>query len=443
MMFSRKAIYALVLPLMVEQLLGVTIGMADTVMVSSCGEAAVSGVSLVDSINILLIQIFAAMATGGAIVSAQYLGRQNREKANLSAKQLFFIVAVLSCFIMLLCLALNNPLLHLIFGSAEESVMANCETYFFWSALSYPFIGLYNAGAALFRSMNNSKVSMLTSLGMNTINVSGNALLIFGFQMGVAGAAIATLVSRVVGAAVMLLLLLRPHNVIYIDTFRRFRPDWRMVRTILAIGIPSGLENGMFQIGKILVQGLVASLGTIAIASNAVAGSVAGIPQIPGAAIGLGLITIVGRCVGANEYEQARKYIIRLTGLAYVAMAVLSAGLILAARPVIQCYGLLGETSDLAFELLVANCLASIVLWPASFVLPNGLRAANDVKFTMTVSVLSMWIFRIGFSYLLVYGFQMGVLGVWVAMFIDWGVRIIAFVARFLSGKWTAKKLAD
>ena len=439
MMFSRKAVYALVLPLMVEQLLGVTIGMADTVMVSSCGEAAVSGVSLVDSINILLIQIFAAMATGGAIVSAQYLGRQNREKANLSAKQLFFIVAVLSCFIMLLCLALNNPLLHLIFGSAEESVMANCETYFFWSALSYPFIGLYNAGAALFRSMNNSKVSMLTSLGMNTINVSGNALLIFGFQMGVAGAAIATLVSRVVGAAVMLLLLLRPHNVIYIDTFRRFRPDWRMVRTILAIG----MENGMFQIGKILVQGLVASLGTIAIASNAVAGSVAGIPQIPGAAIGLGLITIVGRCVGANEYEQARKYIIRLTGLAYVAMAVLSAGLILAARPVIQCYGLLGETSDLAFELLVANCLASIVLWPASFVLPNGLRAANDVKFTMTVSVLSMWIFRIGFSYLLVYGFQMGVLGVWVAMFIDWGVRIIAFVARFLSGKWTAKKLAD
>ena len=182
MMFSRKAVYALVLPLMVEQLLGVTIGMADTVMVSSCGEAAVSGVSLVDSINILLIQIFAAMATGGAIVSAQYLGRQNREKANLSAKQLFFIVAVLSCFIMLLCLALNNPLLHLIFGSAEESVMANCETYFFWSALSYPFIGLYNAGAALFRSMNNSKVSMLTSLGMNTINVSGNALLIFGFQ---------------------------------------------------------------------------------------------------------------------------------------------------------------------------------------------------------------------------------------------------------------------
>ena len=266
--FTRKDIMRLILPLIVEQLLAVTIGMVDSVMVASCGEAAVSSVSLVDSINILLIQIFAALATGGAIVSSQYLGRQDTDSANKSAKQLLVVVAFFALCIGVICLFLNRHLLGWLFGDTEQAVMDNCVTYFFWSAISYPFIGVYNAGAALFRSMNNSRISMVTSLIMNVTNLIGNALLIYGFHMGVAGAAISTCFSRILGSVIVVCLLRRRNNVIYIDTFRGFRLNFQVIKNILFIGIPSGLENGVFQIGKILVQGLVASLGTAAIAAH-------------------------------------------------------------------------------------------------------------------------------------------------------------------------------
>ena len=262
MMFSNRSLKRLIWPLVVEQLLAVTIGMTDTVMVASCGEAAVSGVSLVDSINILLINVFSALATGGAIVASQYLGRDDLENANLAARQLLLSVGFLSALLAALALVGNVSILNLIFGSAEADVMQNSYTYFFWSALSYPFLGIYNGGAALFRAMGNSKVSMRTSIIMNILNVCGNALLIFVFQLGVAGAAISTLVSRALGAVVMVWLLhSKPHqsDKIHLTSLNIFRPDWSMIKKILNIGIPNGLENGMFQIGKILVQGLIAT----------------------------------------------------------------------------------------------------------------------------------------------------------------------------------------
>ncbi len=442
-MFTKKDLWKLIAPLIVEQFLAVAIGMADTIMVTSCGEEALSAVSNVDAINILLINIFSALATGGAIVASQFIGREDDGSACVAAKQLLMVTTIISVVIMGGCLLGGDGLLGLIYGGAEPLIMENSRVYFFWSALSYPFIAIYNAGAALFRAMGNSRVSMMTAILMNVLNISGNALLIFGFQMGVAGAAISSLVSRMAGAVLIILLLrFRPHRIHFDRIFRLdFQP--KMVRNILAIGVPSGLENGMFQVGKILVQSLVVSLGTASIAANAVGNSVAALPQIPGAAIGLAMITVVGQCVGAGRLEEAKAYTFKLTGLAYAAMIPLCIVEICTAAPVVSLFDLSGEGAALAVQLLTYHGVTCSLLWPASFVMPNGLRAANDVRFTMTVSMLSMWIFRIGFSYLLVNWLELGILGVWIAMTVDWLVRVVVFLFRLFSGRWKRHAMAS
>ena len=440
-MFTKNDIRKLIVPLIIEQFLAVAIGMADTVMVASCGEAAVSGISLVDTINILLINLFSALATGGAIVASQYLGREDHENANQAAKQLIFITFLFAFFLMVVALVFKKPILHLIFGSTEKTVMENCYIYFFWSAISYPFLGLYNAGAALFRSMGNSKVSMVISTIMNLVNIVGNAILIFAFNMGVAGAAIATLFSRILGAVVILGLLKYQDHVIHIDSYLKIKLKASMIKSILKVGVPNGLENSMFQLGKILVQGFVASCGTVAIAANAVANSVAAFAIIPGSAIGLGLITIVGQCIGANRPDEARKYTKQLLKLSYICMFITNVIIFVLLKPIVLVYNLSADTSSLAMTLIAYHCVTSALMWPAAFVLPQGLRAANDVKFTMISSIFSMWTFRIGFCYVIGYLMNIGVLGVWIAMTIDWGFRIIMFVARFKGDKWLNKKL--
>lgn len=440
-MFSRKQLTRLIIPLVIEQVLAVTIGMADTMMVASVGEAAVSGISLVDSINILLINVFSALATGGAVVASQYLGRREENNARIAAKQLVYATLALSAGIMILSLVTRNGLLRLIFGQISDDVMQNAQIYFLLSALSYPFLAVYNSGAALFRSMGNSKISMYTSALMNLVNVVGNAILIFGAHMGVAGAATATLVSRILGAVIMMLLLRNRELPIYIE--RMFHPEIHMgmIKNILRIGVPNGLENGMFQVGKILVQGLIATFGTAAIAANAVANNLACMAIIPGSAIGLAMITVVGQCVGANDFEQAKRYTVRLTGLTYLCMAALNLLILISSTFLIGIYQLSPETSRMAIELIVFHCFACAVIWPAAFTIPNGLRAANDVRFTMLTSIFSMWIFRIGFSYILGQWLNMGVLGVWVAMSIDWVFRAILFVVRLYRGKWMYRQI--
>ncbi|MBS6179493.1 MATE family efflux transporter [[Clostridium] innocuum] len=440
-MFTNANLKRLILPLVVEQILAVTIGMSDTIMVSSVGEAAVSGLSLVDTINILLINIFAALATGGAVVCSQYLGGQDRARACVSAKQLVLSTGILAVIIMAVVLIGCTTILQLVFTDVEPAVMWNAEVYFKISAWSYPFIALYNSGAALFRSMGNSKISMVTSLFMNAFNIVGNAVLIYGFHMGVAGAALSSLVSRILGFLFMLYLLRSPDNLIYIDTYRKLEFHPAMIRRILTIGIPNGLENGMFQIGKILVQGLIAGFGTVAIAANAVANNIAQMEIIPAAAIGLAMITVVGQCVGARDYEQARLYIKKLMKISYISMIALNLIILCLVPFILNIYNLSAQTYDTAMELLLYHGIFAMVLWPASFTFPNALRAAGDVRFTMCISIVSMWLCRICLSWLLGAVLGLGVLGVWLAMFTDWLFRILWFYWRYRSGSWMQKRI--
>ena len=444
--FSNQALVRLLIPLAIEQLLLMTVGMADTMMVTSAGEAVVSGVSLVDNINNLIINIFSALSTGGAVVVAQYLGRQEAGNARSAAKQLLYVALLASLTLMGLALLLRGHILRLLFGDISREVMDSALVYFLLTAAAYPFIAVYNAGAALFRAMGNSKVSMFNSLVVNVINVAVNAVMIYGFGMGAAGAGLGTLVSRVAAAGIIAGMITRPTLPVNVEDPLHPKLQWRMVKSILGVGVPAGVENGMFQVGKLLVLKLVTSFDIgvdlavrgSAVAANAISNSIAGFINVPGQAVGLGMVTVVGQCMGARDHGQAVGYAGKLLKVSYLAMGISCVGLFLAAPALVPLFNLTPATAAIAVQVLRWNAVFATVFWPMSFTLPNALRAAGDAKFTMMVSMLSMWICRIGMSYLLgsSWGMGMGLLGVWLAMFFDWIVRAALFLGRFLRGKW-------
>ena len=436
-LFTQKDLLRLTGPLLIEQLLAVTVGMADTMMVSRCGEAAISGVSLVDMINQLIIVLFAALATGGAVVVSQFLGAQEQKSADNSAGQLILLSGVLGVVVGALCFVFARPLIRMCYGSIAPDVLEASVLYLKIIALSYPFLALYNGGAALFRSMGNSKISMQVSVLMNIINIVGNAVCIFGLKMGVDGVAWPSVVSRVVAAFLILRKCYQKGHALNVPKTTRL--DGHMAKRILGIGIPSAFENSLFQAGRILVVSMISTFGTVQIAANAVANNLDGMGCIPGQAIGLAMITVVGRCVGACDSEQAVYYTRKLTLWAYITMGIFNGAILLFLPQLISIYALSGETMALAELLVRIHAGCAIFLWPVSFVLPNALRAANDVKFTMIVSVLSMAVWRLGFSYLLCVQLGWGAVGVWIAMVIDWVCRVICFIARFHSGAWKTK----
>jgi len=436
-LFTRQALVALLLPLIAEQALSVTIGLADTLMVSSVGEAAVSGVSLVDSFNTLMIQVMSALATGGAVVTSQYIGHREPKNAKAAAAQILFVLASFSLVVAAVVAVGRHAILRGIFGSIDADVMRYAETYFLLSALSYPFIGLYNAGAALFRAQGNSKISMLSSLVMNVVNIGGNAVLIYGFRMGVMGAALASLVSRAIACFAVLYLLQKPDCPLRVDGLRALTPKARLIRQILRVGIPAGIENGMFQIGKLSVSSLTSTLGTAAIAANAVANTTTTFLNIPANAVGMAALTVVGQCLGAGEKEQAVYYSRRLLLTAYCGAWVMNlSAFLFANRFAISLFNLSPEAQTMALQVMVWFNFVSLFFWPSSFTLPNILRAAGDARFTMAVSILSMWVFRVGFCYVMVLGFHGRLLSIWMGMFLDWVFRSLCFFVRFARGRW-------
>ena len=435
-MFTNRSLASLIVPLLIEQVLAVMIGMVDTVMVSSLGEAAVSSISLVDGVNVLLIQVFSALAAGGAVVAAQYVGSRDRKNACESANQLYRISFIAAILIAVPSLLFNRPILTGVFGKLDEDVLRGAMTYYTLSALSYPFLALYNSGAALFRSMGNSRVSMYAAAVMNVVNVAGNAFLIYVMKWGVAGAGISTLVSRALGAVFLTRLLSDKKNAIYIEKLWKPNFDRGLIGRILGIGVPNGLENGMFQIGKLLVMSLIAGLGTSAIAANAIGNSMSGLAVLPGSAIGLGMVTVVGQCMGAGKPDEAAGNVKKLMLAAHAMMLFTCAILFFFPRQLVGLYNLSPEASTMAVQIIRFYGVCAFIIWPCSFTLPSALRGAGDARFTMIVSMISMWTFRIGFSYLLALRFNMGLMGVWIAMVIDWVARSTAFIWRFLRGKW-------
>ena len=434
-LFSNKDLRKLIIPLVFEQALAITVGMADTIMIASVGEAAISGVSLVDMINNLIFYVLSAFATGGAVVTSQHIGAKRFKEACRSAKQLMYTVSAISLAIAVFVIVAREPLLRLLFGNIEADVMENALTYLWISALSFLFLAIYNACAALFRSMGNSQTTFNVSILINLINVVGNALCIFVFHMGVAGVAIPSLVSRAVGAMILYFLLKNPQYPVHFEK-EPFAIDWKVIHKIMYIGIPSGIENGIFQMGRVLVVSIISNFGTVQIAANGVANNIDAVGCIIGQAMNLTMITVIGQCVGANDEKQIRYYTKKLLAITYVSMAIWNAVLLWNLHPILAIYGLSAETTRLSYILIMIHNGCAVFMWPAAFVFPNMLRACNDVKYTMVVSILSMIIFRIGFSFILGIHMGMGAIGVWIAMVIDWIFRILFFVIRYQKGTW-------
>ena len=436
-LFSNRKLIRLIVPLVIEQGLTILVGMADGVMVSSVGEAAISGVSLVDMINAVILVLFAALATGGAVVTSQYLGARNMEKARKSTGQLVIMATGLGILTMVPCFIFAEPLLKLCFGAIAPDVKAAGLAYLRVTALSFPFIALYNAGAAIFRSVGNSKVSMQVSMLMNVINVVGNAFCIFVLKWGVYGVAIPTLVSRGAAGIAMMVMVSKPNQELQLTREGLRGIDGPMMGSILRIGVPSACENCFFSLGRLIVASMITLFGTSQVSANAVAGNIDRIGIIMGQAMGLAMVTVVGQCIGARDTDQATYYIKKMLRWTYIVQGISNVLILVFLRQLVGFYSTLsGETTELAMRLSAMHASLAIIFWPVSFVLPNALRASNDVKFTMWVGVGSMLAFRIIGSWVLCVQLQMGATGVWIAMILDWVCRTGFFVARTVSDKW-------
>lgn len=436
-------ICSLLIPVVLEQLLNSIMGTADTMMVSNVGSAAISAVSLVDSINVLVIQAFSALAAGGAIICAQYIGQRNKEKANESARQVLFIITAISVAVSLICLVFQKPLLRLIFGSVEPAVMRASEIYFFYTALSFPFIAAYDSAASIFRAQDNTKGPMIISMISNVMNIAGNAVMIWGFHMGVAGAALSTLISRIFCAVVVIIQLRKEKEgqEIVVRDYFEIRPAWSMIRRILGLGIPSGIENSMFQLGKLAIQSTVSTLGTTAIAAQAMTNILENLNGIAAIGVGVGLMTIVGQCLGAGRQDEAVYYIKKLCVIAEVIIIISCLGVFALTKPITILGGMEKESADMCFHMVMWITIVKPLVWIMAFIPGYGLRAAGDVKFSMIVSCCTMWACRFCLCVFLIRVMGFGPMGVWIGMFADWTLRGIIFTWRFHSRKWLQHKV--
>lgn len=440
-MFSNRALKEMIVPLFFEQLLVMLVGIADTFVVSFVGEAAVSGVSLVNMFNTIFIYLFTALASGGAVIISQYIGCEDQKNTVKSSSQLLMFSTVFSIIIAIITLIFNRPLLTLLFGKVENSVMEACVTYLRISAYSYPALAIYNAGAALYRSIGKTSTTMYISLISNVINVVGNLIGVFVLDAGVAGVAYPSLIARTFSAVAITVLCFSKSRFAHYSKEWILKWDEPMLKRILNIAIPNGIENGIFQLVKVALSSVVALFGTYQIAANGIAQSIWSLAALIGSAMGPVFITVIGQCMGANQLEEAEYYFYKLMKLTLV-LSIIWNVLVFIITPIfMQFYQVSEETRQLVIILVFIHNVFNTVAFPFSGPLSNGLRAAGDVKYTMVVSIASTVLGRLIFSLIFAIGLNLGVIGIALAMCLDWSMRGIIFYIRFRSKKWTKFKV--
>jgi putative MATE family efflux protein len=440
--WNNRALFGLIWPIMIEQILIVTLGALDTLMVSHAGEHAIAGVNIIDNINNLMIIAFAALCTGGAVVVSQYIGRREYENSSHAAKQLIYSVVFISVIIMVIAVIFHRPIIHLIYGNIEDDVMGAAAVYFVITALSYPFLAVFNANAALFRATGNSRTPMLIMVLINIIKIGGNILLIFVLNLGVFGAALTTLLCRIIAAAITTRMLYRNnYSPISLSGLFNIKIEKDMIKNILNVGIPSGLESSMFQIGRLMTQRIFTFFGTAAIAANAIASMINSLSFMAGTAFGLTMITIVGQCVGAGDYTEAKRQTFKIMKISYTTMLIISTLIFIFMGHLISIFNMSDEAQNMAKSFLRIHCFSQALTWSMAFALPNALRAAGDVRYVMIAATISMWAVRVSMAYLFAFALGLGPIGVWLAMAADFILRGIFYFTRWKGGKWQDKKV--
>ncbi len=440
-LFSNRNLRDLIVPLIIEQLLILLVGIADTLMVSYAGEAAVSGVSLVNQLNTVFILVFTALASGGAVVASQYVGNKDKKNGVLASSQLVMITTLISVVLMVVAIVFRRELLTLLFGRVENEVMQACLTYLIISAFSFPALAIYNSCAGLFRSMSKTKTIMYVSIIMNVINVVGNFIGIFVLHAGVAGGAYPSLISRVIAAVILLMISLNKNNTIYVRIKDIFKWSQEMIRRILKIAIPNGIENGLFQLSKVALSSIVAMFGTSQIAANGVAQSFWSMAALFCLAMGPAFITVIGQCMGAGDIEAADYYMKKLLRITYVGGIIWNVAFFIVTPLILQLYSLSSDTIYMIIILCLIHNVFNALLCPIASSLSNGLRACGDVKYTMYTSIFSTVVCRVILSVIFGIWMNLGVIGIALAMVGDWAIKSAFIAKRYYQGKWKQFKV--
>lgn len=452
LIFDRRSIVKILVPMFIQQVLNMTVGMVNSMMVSHAGEAAVSGVSLVNTLDNMLIVFFMALVNGGSVVVAQALGTKKKKEVTEVAKQLLYATTAVALLLTATVMIFRRPLLNLLFGDVEKGVMQSAFDYFSFIAISFPILAIIESTGACFLVAGNSLVSLCVSFAINIINVCGNLIFIFGLDMGAKGAALSTTIARCIGAIILMILVHNKKHPVHIERLFHYKPNFNTIKRILHIGIPNGMENSMFAFGRLLTQTLISMLGTTVIAANSVALSIANYQYAVNSAFVACVVPIVGRCIGAGKKDQAKYYSRLLLKFEYIMMAIVILVTMIFLKPLLSTYNITDEGIALAIKLLVFHSIVAIIIYPLGFMLPTTFRAAGDARFSMVVSMISMWCIRVAAAYVLalktvsvfglftIPGFGLGIWGVWIAMSGDWLLRAAVYAVRYFSGKWLRVK---
>jgi len=440
-MFDYRQIIAIILPVLADQAFLILISLFNTAMISSSGVAAVSAVSMVDSLNIFIVNVFIALATGGTVIVSQYKGSGRGDVVTRAASQALSTVTVVSSAIAVLVLVFHDPTLNLLFGRADADVLDNARIYLIGNCITYPLLGLYSAITGVLRGIAETRVCLVLSLIMNLTYLGLNVLFIVGFDMGVEGLVISLILAKVLGAAAATVYILKYCPKLRFRIRDVLHVDLTIIKKILFIGLPFAAEQMFFNGGKLLTQTYIVQFGTMAITANAISGSISMLSQIGGAALSIAIVTVVGQCIGRGDIEDARRYVRAFIGLSTITLTV-ALVLILPLFPLLMAlFSPPDEIVPLIFQLTLMLLLAQPLFWSISFILPSALRAAGDSRFTSITSMLTMWLLRVILGYVLGVTLGFGVIGVWAAMITEWLVRGVIFTLRFRGDKWFRHKL--
>lgn len=442
-MFDRHDILRLSVPIMIDQISALLMGIIDSAMVSNCGEAVVSGVSIVDLLNYIIIVIFNAIASGGSVVIAQYIGKTDKENAAKASMHTLILGLVTAAVCTLPCILMTERMITMVYGVVDGEVLKNAVSYFFFLALSNPFFAIYLSCSAVFRANGNTKPIMLVSVFINILNCIGNAVLIYGFDLGAAGAAISTSSCRFIGAALILYLLFKQSNIISIRGRELFKLDFPMIKRITNVSIPTGVETLLFQLGGLVSRRFLVAIpnSVVELAANAVANSLFNVTNIVGLTLSTAIMPVVGQCIGADRKPEAKKHTVDFVIASSLFNAVVSVVMFVLLDSIISVYGIGTEATEIAKRMLSLNCLFVPLMWGAAAIFPSAFRAAGDNKFVMIVSMTLMWSIRVGLAYIFVTVFHFGAIGVWYAMYIEWVFKVLIYSLRYKSDAWLNKKV--
>ena len=405
------------------------------------GTTALSAINMSYPLNCLQMATGIMLGTGGSAIIARRQGEGRTDEARRNFTMLIAVALGIGLIFAVFGNLFLNPILRLL--GTSELQWADCRIYTRIQLVFAPMLFLQTAFQTLFVTAGKPGLGLLTSVGGGITNVVLDGLFMGPMNMGVAGAAIATLGSRVISAVVVFAFLHNPSQEIAVRDYLHIRPDGRRIMRILSLGIPNGIENAMFQFGKLAIQSTVSTLGTIAIAAQAMTNILENLNGIAGIGIGIGMMTVVGQCLGAGRKDEAIYYIKKLTAVAEIVIIASCALVFLATKPVTILGGMEPESAKMCLYMVGWITVVKPIVWTLAFIPAYGMRAAGDVRFSMILSCISMWAFRVTLCIYLcrVHGF--GPIAVWIGMFTDWTIRGIVFTFRFMGRRWLAHKVVE